>query len=113
MNIGGKKELIKEKEQGICIPCTFPLQLACITAYGKMSKSPLHFFFHYREIKEYSLKFNFIMFKFLIMGYYFTGREANLLEILSLGTNNKYKESNFVARHLCYHFQIDSKELIM
>lgn len=53
------------------------------------------------------------MFKFLIMGYYFTGREANLLEILSLGTNNKYKESNFVARHLCYHFQIDSKELIM
>lgn len=53
------------------------------------------------------------MFEFLIMGYCFTGREANLLEILPLGTNNKYKEPNFAARHLCYHFQVDSKELIM
>lgn len=41
------------------------------------------------------------MFKFPIMGYYFTGREASLLEILPLGTNNNYKESSFAARHLC------------
>lgn len=53
------------------------------------------------------------MFEFLIMGDCFTGRDANLLEILPLGTNNNFKEPNFATRHLCYHFQVDSKELIM
>lgn len=110
MNI--EKKLIKGKEQGVCILCTFPFKLACTEAYGKMSKSPLCFF-HYREIKGCSLKFNFIMFEFLTMGYCFTGREANLLGILPLGTNNKYEEPDFATRHLCYRFQVASKELIM
>lgn len=53
------------------------------------------------------------MLEFLILGYCFPGREAKFLEIIPLGTNNKYKEPKFAARRLCCHFQVASKELIM
>lgn len=111
MNIE-KKNLLRERSKVFAFLVHFPLSFHVLRLMVRCLNHHC-VFFHYREIKGCSLKFNFIVFEFLIMGDCFTGRDANLLEILPLGTNNNFKEPNFATRRLCYHFQVDSKELIM
>jgi hypothetical protein len=87
----------------------FLSQFACFKALAfhiKTFKSPLYFLCYWK-IKRF-LK---VQFYYVSISYYrtfFTGREANLLEILPLDINNKYKRAiQDLGRDISYyHYQI-------